>query len=38
MDNIRLMIVDDFEPIRLGLRATFEIEDDIEVVGDYGAG
>ena len=38
MDNIRLMIVDDFEPIRLGLRATFELEDDIEVVGDYGAG
>ena len=38
MDNIRLMIVDDFEPIRLGLRASFELEDDIEVVGDYGAG
>ena len=37
MDNIRLMIVDDFGPIRLGLRATFELEDDIEVVGDYGA-
>ena len=38
MDDIRLMIVDDFKPIRLGLRATFELEDDIEVVGDYGAG
>ncbi len=38
MDQIRLMIVDDFEPIRLGLRATFELERDIEVVGDYGAG
>lgn len=38
MDRIRLVIVDDFEPIRLGLRATFEIEDDIEVVGDYGSG
>ena len=38
MDNIRLMIVDDFKPIRLGLRETFDLEDDIEVVGDYGAG
>lgn len=38
MGNIRLMIVDDFKPIRLGLRATFELEDDIEVVGEYGAG
>ena len=38
MNNIRLMVVDDFEPIRLGLIATFQLEDDIEVVGDYGAG
>lgn len=38
MDHIRLVIVDDFEPIRLGLRTTFELEEDIEVVGDYGDG
>ena len=38
MDRIRLMIVDDYAPIRLGLRATFETEEDIEVVGDYADG
>ena len=38
MDNIRLMIVDDFKPVRLGLKATFDLEDDIKVVADYGAG
>ena len=38
MNQIRLVIVDDFEPIRMGLKATFDLEEDIEVVGDYGAG
>ena len=38
MERIRLMIVDDYAPIRLGLRAIFESEEDIEVVGDYGDG
>ena len=32
------MIVDDYDPIRLGLRLTFDLEEDIEVVGDYGDG
>ena len=38
MERIRLMIVDDYDPIRIGLRATFELEEDIKVVGDYGNG
>lgn len=38
MERIRLMIVDDYAPIRIGLRATFEIEENIDVVGDYGNG
>ena len=38
MERIRLMIVDDYDPIRIGLRSTFELEEDIEVVGDYGDG
>ena len=33
---IRVMIVDDHEVVRLGLRAALEPEDDIEVVGDLG--
>ena len=32
MERIRLMIVDDYDPIRIGLRSTFELEEDIEVV------
>ena len=32
------MIVDDYDPTRMGLRSTFDLEDDIEVVGDYGDG
>ncbi len=38
MERIKLMIVDDYEPIRMGLRSIFELADDIEVVGDYGDG
>ena len=38
MERIRLMIVDDYEPIRIGLRSTFDLEEDIEVVGAYGDG
>ena len=38
MKCIRLMIVDDYEPIRMGLRSIFEHEDYIEVIGDYGDG
>ena len=38
MERIRLMIVDDYEPLRTGLRSTFDLEEDIEVVGDYGDG
>ena len=38
MERIKLMIVDDYDPIRIGLRSTFELEEDIEVVGDYGDG
>ena len=38
MARIRLAIVDDYDPIRIGLRSTFELEDDIEVVGDYSDG
>ena len=33
---IRVLIVDDHEVVRLGLRAALEPEDDIEVVGDLG--
>ena len=32
---IKVMIVDDHEVVRLGLRAALEPEDDIEVVGDF---
>lgn len=34
MNRIRLMIVDDYEPLRVGLRAVFEREADFEVVSD----
>ena len=36
MKPIKVMIVDDHEVVRLGLRAAMELEDDIEVVGDVG--
>ena len=37
MNLIRLMIVDDHELIRIGLRTVAEAEKDMAVVGDYGA-
>lgn len=33
---IRLMIVDDHEVVRLGLRTALEPEDDMEITGDFG--
>ena len=36
MNSIKVMIVDDHEVVRLGLRAALEVEDDIEFVGDFG--
>lgn len=36
MKRIKLMIVDDHEVVRLGLKAALELEDDLEVVGDFG--
>ncbi|GCE17593.1 response regulator transcription factor [Dictyobacter kobayashii] len=38
MAKIRLMIVDDHEVVRLGMRAAFELESDINVVGEAGNG
>ena len=38
MERIKLVIVDDYVPIRMGLRSTFEFEEDIDVVGDYVVG
>ena len=38
MKRIRLMIVDDYEPLRLGLRSVFELEHDILMVGDFDDG
>lgn len=38
MSRIRLMIVDDHEVVRLGLRAAFELEHDITVVGEASNG
>ncbi len=38
MAKIRLMIVDDHEIVRLGMRALFELESDITVVGEAGNG
>ncbi|GLV57162.1 DNA-binding response regulator [Dictyobacter sp. S3.2.2.5] len=38
MPKIRLMIVDDHEVVRLGMRAAFELESDINVVGEASNG
>ncbi len=38
MAKIRLMIVDDHEVVRLGMRAAFELETDIQVVGEASNG
>ncbi len=38
MAKIRLMIVDDHEIVRMGMRALFELESDITVVGEAGNG
>jgi len=38
MTKIRLMIVDDHEVVRLGMRAAFELESDITVVGEASDG
>src|SRR5919109_275298 len=38
MIAIRLMIVDDHEVVRLGMRAAFELEADINVVGEASDG
>jgi two-component system, NarL family, response regulator DevR len=38
MPSIRLMIVDDHEVVRLGMRAAFELEPDINVVGEASNG
>jgi two-component system response regulator DevR len=38
MSSIRLMIVDDHEVVRLGLRAAFELEPDLNVVGEASNG
>jgi DNA-binding NarL/FixJ family response regulator len=38
MTKIRLMIVDDHEVVRLGMRAAFELEPDIQIVGEAGNG
>ena len=38
MARIRLMIVDDHEVVRLGMRAAFELEPDITVVGEASNG
>jgi len=37
MTPIRLLIVDDHELVRIGLRTVAESEEDLAVVGDYGA-
>ena len=36
MERIKVMIVDDHEVVRLGLRTALELEDDMELVGDAG--
>ncbi|MCI0438136.1 MAG: response regulator transcription factor [Chloroflexi bacterium] len=36
MQKIKLLIVDDHEVVRLGLKSALELEEDIEVVGDLG--
>lgn len=38
MAKIRLMIVDDHEVVRMGIRAAFELETDINVVGEASSG
>ncbi len=38
MAKIRLMIVDDHEVVRLGMRAAFELEPDIAIVGEASGG
>lgn len=38
MAKIRLMIVDDHEVVRLGMRAAFELEPDISIVGEASNG
>ncbi len=38
MAKIRLMIVDDHEVVRLGMRAAFELEPDINVIGEASNG
>ena len=38
MTRIRLMIVDDHEVVRLGMRAAFELESDISIVGEASNG
>ena len=38
MPTIRLMLVDDHEVVRLGMRAAFELEPDIKVVGEASNG
>ncbi len=35
MKPIRLMIVDDYEPLRVGLRTVFENEPDFQVIADF---
>lgn len=38
MGKIRLMIVDDHEVVRLGMRAAFELEPDLQVIGEASNG
>jgi two-component system response regulator DevR len=38
MAKIRLMLVDDHEVVRLGIRAAFELESDIHIVGEASNG
>src|SRR5690348_14156971 len=38
MAKIRLMIVDDHEIVRMGMRAAFELETDITMVGEASSG
>src|SRR5689334_21796920 len=38
MGKIRVMIVDDHEVVRLGMRAAFEVEPDLSVVGEASNG
>ena len=38
MTKIRIMIVDDHEVVRLGMRAAFDLEADISIVGEASNG